>query len=135
MLTEVTVTDLTPGSYGSSPKDMPLLVGILIGIFGVLLLANSLRIKRQLVERQVQVTESGELIRLGKYLAVIVVIPILVPLIGFYTTIVIGLLAIMALSKVKKILIYVFSAIGIILAVFLFLEKISQVRLPSGLFI
>jgi hypothetical protein len=126
---------MTPGYYGSSPKDTPYFVGISIIIFSIVLFVDTLLNKKGLLKHDLKLTRKGELVRLLQYSFVLVLVPIIMPIFGFYTTIVLSMLSILLLSKVRNIFIIALSLSGIILAIYLFLEKVSHTKLPTGLFI
>jgi hypothetical protein len=132
IITELTVTDMTPGHYGASPKDMPFFVGIAISSFSVILLVNTLTKKSMLQTHTIQLTEEGEIVRFGKYLLCLIAIPLAMPYLGFYTSTIAGLLALLLISGVRKVLIIIFSIAGVIAIIYLFLVKLSNTHLPTG---
>lgn len=135
VITEATVTDMTPGKYGASPKDMPFFVGGAIAVFSIILLVNTRINKNGLKEKEIELIEKQEPYRLAKYVLVLVAIPAIMPITGFYTSIVAGLLALLLISKVRNVFVIIFSLIGIIIVIYLLLVQLSHKHLPGGLLI
>lgn len=133
--TALTVTDMTPGIFGASPKHMPYLVGVMLFIGGLALLANTWTKRSFFLAHEITLFRQGEILGVLKYVLVICAIILLVPRIGFYSSIVAGLIAIMLISGVRNILIILSSSIGIILIIRFLLQELSGTRLPRGIFI
>lgn len=134
--TATTVTNMRSGSaaVSASPKTFPFLISFLLVVAAIFLIYDSLMKGKLLSQINVELYVQGESLKFLKYLGLIVLIPILVPFLGFYQITSVMLCLIMFFSGVRKPVWYIIGLAIIFSLSYGVIQTLSGVRLPSGSF-
>ncbi|MDP2859361.1 MAG: tripartite tricarboxylate transporter TctB family protein [Bacillota bacterium] len=127
--------DVTPGIFGASPRDLPIVCGCVSLVAGAILLLDAWRAKAAYMSLQVPVASGGQPLRLLRSIAVVALVPLLIEVVGFYTAIITSLVLQQRLAGVRNWRVVLPSVLSVIAIIYVLLEVICRCGLPRGFLI
>lgn len=121
-------------AFGVTSRTFPYIAATLVGVCGVLLLVKSLRGSfRSETDDEETGFNREELWRLWPYVAATFVYILLIPLLGYLSSTVLALAALLALSGARLSFIFLIVCILVPVGLYFFFSQVMQVPLPTGL--
>ena len=127
--------DVTPGMYGASPRDVPILCSLVALLSGTILLIDAWKSKSTYMNKYVPVATKGQPVRLLKSVMVFALVPVLLELLGFYTTILSTQVLQKLLAGVRNLRVILVSVLFIAAIIYFLLQLLCRCDLPKGFLI